>query len=233
MSDIQSISQNNYILQMPPASSYMNLSGLEYDGDKISGYSGSAFKAGDEFPQSATDAIEYVTATSGDINTTIDNVSANSGAWGGSALPVSAGPGVKISLQNDTLVFSTDETVLWSGSCKALSSVNLSESYKNFEKIKICGTHLHGAAMSKEVYVDDITAGLYNEVTLESWVSWGDATRYMFSISMPCDFTSDTVLTTRAGRFIGYWDNTWQTTTASDPSNTTLTKVIGINRVAG
>lgn len=141
MSDIQTISQGNYILQMPPASSYMNLSGLEYDGDKISGYAGSAFKAGDEFPQSATDAIGYVTATSGDINSTVNNVSTNSAAWGGSALPISAGTGVKISLQNDMLVFSTDETVLWENTNSAFTidlqwPQTLSEPITNFEKVE-------------------------------------------------------------------------------------------------
>ena len=43
MSDIQSISQNNYILQAPPPSATMFTTALEYDGDKISGYAGSAF----------------------------------------------------------------------------------------------------------------------------------------------------------------------------------------------
>jgi hypothetical protein len=48
-------------------------------------------------------------------NDCYDNVNTNSGAWGGSALPISAGPGIKVNLVDNTLVFSNDETVLWSG----------------------------------------------------------------------------------------------------------------------
>lgn len=43
---IQAIATNNYILAAPVGSGYMETSALEYDGDKISGYSGSAFAGG-------------------------------------------------------------------------------------------------------------------------------------------------------------------------------------------
>ena len=46
----------------------MNESGFEYDGTAITGYDGSAFKAGDEFPQSATEAVELVTSNSASWN---------------------------------------------------------------------------------------------------------------------------------------------------------------------
>ena len=69
-------------------------SGLEYDNIEISGYSGSAFK---------------------DVALS-ETVATNSGAWGGVALPISAGPGVNVELTDGKLLFSTDETVLWSGS---------------------------------------------------------------------------------------------------------------------
>ena len=145
MSDIQTISQGNYILQMPPASSYMNLSGLEYDGDKISGYAGSAFKAGDEFPQSATDAIEAVTA--------------NSGAWGGSALPISAGPGIKFEMVDGTLVASTDETVIFNGNISGqLTNFTATEPITNFKELNVYvavnddgSTILEGKAITYDV----------------------------------------------------------------------------------
>jgi hypothetical protein len=141
MSEINAIATNNYLLATPVGSGYMETSALEYDGDKISGYSGSAFKAGDEFPQSATDAIGYVTATSANIDSTIDNVSSNSGAWGGSALPISAGPGIKFEMVDNTLVASTDETVLYSGyenvGNDGAATYNLSELPTNFNKIKV------------------------------------------------------------------------------------------------
>ena len=46
----------------------MNESGFEYSGSSITAYNGSAFKAGDEFPQSATDAINVVTGNSANWN---------------------------------------------------------------------------------------------------------------------------------------------------------------------
>jgi hypothetical protein len=95
--------------------------------------------AGDEFPVSADEAIQYVQTNSGTIDDTVtsyqtnsgtfltahqaisadewndcyDNVNTNSGSWGGSALPISAGPGIKVNLVDNTLVFSNDETVLY------------------------------------------------------------------------------------------------------------------------
>lgn len=53
---------------------------------------------------------------------TVSNQSAN---WGGSALALSAGPGVKLEKVGDTLVASTDETVLWSGSAVMSANVTL------------------------------------------------------------------------------------------------------------
>ena len=150
------------------------------------------------------------------------------------AVPVVAGKGVRIvpDVENNRFVVEADETVLWEGTCGANSYVNLSESYKNFEKIRICGYHSGGAAMSTDVYTSDIISTTNKEITLQSWVSWGNATNYKFAISMPCNFTSDTVLNTRAGRFVGNWDNSWQASTGPDTSNTTLTRVVGINRIA-
>ena len=110
-------------------------SAFEQSGGYITAYNGSAFKAGDEFPQSATDAIGYVTATSANIDSTIDNVSANSGAWGGSAIPVSAGEGVKVDYTNGMLVFKQDRTLLYSGNTR-VSQWTASEPLTNFEKIE-------------------------------------------------------------------------------------------------
>ena len=76
----------------------MNESAFEYDtGNKISGYNGSAFAGGSEIP----------TAVSGYWQAASDTVCANSGAWGGSALPISAGPGISLSMVDGVLVIST------------------------------------------------------------------------------------------------------------------------------
>lgn len=147
------------------------------------------------------------------------------------AVPVVAGKGVRIvpDVENNRFVVEADETVLWEGTCNTESSVTLSESYKNFEKIRICGYHTSGAGMLTEAYTADIMATDNKEITLQSWVSWSNSAYYKFAMSVPCDFTSDTVLATRTGRFVGYWDNQWQ---ASNAADIMLTRVVGINRIS-
>lgn len=112
----------------------MHESAFSYDAsDNITAYNGSAFKAGDEFPQSATEAIEAVTA--------------NSGAWGGSALPISAGPGIKFEMADGTLVASNDETVLYSytGTTKVSTGV-LSEPATNFDLLRVTFREIYGSS---------------------------------------------------------------------------------------
>lgn len=103
--------ESGFITGVPAGT--MNESLFTYDAsDNITAYNGSAFKAGDEFPQSATEAIETVTGSSAAWNETTDTVTANSGAWGGSALQISAGPGIKLEIVNDTLVASMQGPIL-------------------------------------------------------------------------------------------------------------------------
>lgn len=126
--------ESGFITGVPDT--YLQNTDLTISDGKITEISGVPLSAGDEFPQSATEAIETVTANSADWNGTTETVSSNSGVWGGSALPVSAGPGVKISLQNDTLVFENDETLLYSTSSPA-NTINLSEASTGFEKLRL------------------------------------------------------------------------------------------------
>ena len=78
-------------------------------------------------------------ALSSDVSSTVDLVSTQSANWGGSALQLSAGPGVKLEKSGNVLVASTDETVLWSGACltQGGAAVTLSEAASNFDKIEI------------------------------------------------------------------------------------------------
>ena len=90
-----------------------------------------------------TNSGNYLTAhqpiSANEWNSNYDTVTTNSGAWGGSALNISAGPGIKVNLVDNTLVFSADynETVLWSGTLTANQTANLSENVFNFDTIKI------------------------------------------------------------------------------------------------
>ena len=98
-------------------------SGLEYNANnEISGYSGSAFA------QPSISAAEW--------NSNYETVNTNSGAWGGDALPISAGPGIKVELTDGKLLFSTDETVLYSGTAQT-SAITFSEPLTAFERILV------------------------------------------------------------------------------------------------
>ena len=234
---IQSIAQNNYILQAPPPTATMFTTELEYDGDKISGYAGSAFKAGDEFPISADEAVQYVQTNSAGIDDTITNVTTNSGAWGGSALPISAGPGIKVNLVDNTLVFSNDETVLYSdltGRPTTVGSyIDLSESPLNFYYI---GVYLNG---STPTGINNISNG-YEKVPVEQ-LSSSNGLEFLKEFvgtvagstttvhDMGCGYSGTSG--TRWTKWYGYSYNV-QNKNVDFDNNTHLNiwKVIGINR---
>ena len=68
-----------FLTALPEGS--MNESAFGYSGGLITSYNGSAFKAGDEFPQSATDAIQVVTSNSGNWDGSYSAVTSNSASW--------------------------------------------------------------------------------------------------------------------------------------------------------
>lgn len=112
--------------------------------DRISAINNSALAGGGtdiEFGYTDADTISSIN-TSALTDVSLNNiVQTNSGAWGGSALPISAGPGIKVNLLDNTLVFSNDETLLASSTnYYGAGELNLSESLKNFERIKVLAT---------------------------------------------------------------------------------------------
>ena len=127
--------ESGFITGVPDT--YLQNTDLTISDGKITEISGVPLSAGDELPESVSAATDYVTATSANIDSTINNVSANSGAWGGSALPISAGPGIKFEMVDNTLIASTDETVLWTtGSDTSISSFTLNEPISAFDRIR-------------------------------------------------------------------------------------------------
>lgn len=94
--------ESGFISEVPAGT--MNESAFGYDAsDNITGYNGSAFKAGDEFPQSATEAIQVVTSHSAAWDGTTETVSSNSANWGGEALPLSSRDGIDLEISGDML----------------------------------------------------------------------------------------------------------------------------------
>ena len=83
-----------------------------------------------------TSTNNTVSQRSANWNKAYTAVNNNSAAWGGQALPISAGPGVKMDVVNDTLVFSNDETVLYDSSAK-WTGITFSEPASSFERIRL------------------------------------------------------------------------------------------------
>ena len=126
---------------------------VEGANNTITAIAGSALGGGSDIPISADEAIQYVQTNSGTIDDTITNVNTNSGAWGGSALPISAGEGIKVNLVDNTLVFSNDETVLYKFTGSDIietSAYELSEAYTNFNRMRITFAYNDGYRICQE-----------------------------------------------------------------------------------
>ena len=210
--------------------------------------------AGDEFPVSADEAIQYVQTNSGTIDDTVtsyqtnsgtyltahqaisadewnsnyETVNTNSGAWGGSALPISAGPGIKFDVVNGTLVASNDETVLFSGEryISATGAFTLSENPYNFEKIQLWGraheTHKTTLGTTIMPNADDKT---YTDVSFIGVQDNLDFVRFNVA-RFDINSTGFNIANQKQFSF-----NQSGPSTAN--AATVIVKVIGINRVAG
>ena len=153
-----------------------------------------------------------------------DLVIANSGAWGGSALPISAGPGIKFEMVDNTLVASvtsTNETVLWSGN--ALTGT-LNESPWNFEKL---GFETSGSLNSLQ----------YNEFPAISGKNMMAMTTIGTESTEVWHFTPSQISfngNTFTLKSCDFYAKTSQTTFNSNAGDhIKMIKVIGINRLAG
>jgi hypothetical protein len=108
---------------MPAETEYMYISSIPYWNGKADGSALTSY------------------ALSADVSGTVDLVSTQSANWGGSALALSAGPGVKLEKVGDTLVAGLDETVLWSGNPEKTTTTaktySLSEDLRNFTRYRV------------------------------------------------------------------------------------------------
>ena len=216
--------------------------------------------AGDEFPVSADEAIQYVQTNSANIDDTVtsyqtnsgtfltahqaisaeewndcyDNVNTNSGAWGGSALPISAGPGVKVNLVNNTLVFSNDETVLYSANA-ASNTIVLSEKATNFERLRL---ELQSYQSTMVVNYTEVKPN-DNYLTFFAQTLIPDAT-YPLQI-LGVQFSSTNGITYNMKRGVRAYYKTTSDWGGNDTTDMTsnikdagfITKVVGIGRISG
>jgi hypothetical protein len=165
-------------------------------------------------------------ALSADVSGTVDLVSTQSANWGGSALALSAGPGVKLEKSGNVLVASTDETVLWSGACltQGGAAATLSEAASNFNKIEVYAipNPSDGFAFPQcFTYPGSNTAGAYlcpfMTTALKGKFGYG-----RWTITNGTSFNL-----TDAGQTDNYPTLNW------DNSYGGVVKVVGINRTAG
>jgi hypothetical protein len=165
-------------------------------------------------------------ALSADVSGTVDLVSSQSANWGGSALALSAGPGISLTLSGNTLVASTDETVLWEGT--ATDSCTISEAFSNFEKIRLT--------------LDDASNHKATEVIIEptSSTNWPVNIPYGNSIVGGIVFlhialSGTTLSVSKAKMMCTVYDGndaSWSNYNDESLKNALL-KVVGINRTAG
>ena len=147
-------------------------------------------------------------------NDCYDNVNTNSGAWGGSALPISAGPGIKVNLVDNTLVFSNDETVLWSGTLASGATAALSEPITAFERIGFAGYCHNGEVYS--VYAE--APVISTAVRIAATTFWPGSPEFDL---VKCECANTTAKS--YGTSILYNGSTTNT-------NGTITKIVGIGR---
>jgi len=211
--------------------------------------------AGDEFPASADEAIQYVQTNSAIIDETVtsyqtnsgtfltahqaisaeewndcyDNVNTNSGAWGGSALPISAGPGIKVNLVDNTLVFSNDETVLWSGaeSIHSTNTFTLSEPLSSFNNVRFEGFEYGNT----RVQYDCPTPTALNEnVSICFNYYCRDKDNNPFQLKMASYSSNDGLTYGGIQHKFLYMSNTATTFLTNEGDWLSLTKIVGINR---
>ena len=192
-------------------------------------------------PTSMSSDFQQVTgmssyALSSDISATVDLVGTQSANWGGSALQLSAGPGVKLEKSGNVLVASTDETVLWSSSGYSvgdtMQTYNLSGNPSDFEEIQVYGQRPLGAtdtmgAFDFRFQPAYLNANFVSKICVPlAFVAGGSVTPYIGGYSV-IDINTTS------------WHDgfTWQyqpTTTYQGTSYIAhIHKIVGINRTAG
>ena len=219
--------------------------------DQISSIDGSALGGMDEaavsaiasaYAESAVSSVSgnyYTTANesgyalSSDVSATVDLVGTQSANWGGSALALSAGPGVTLSKSGNTLTINT-ETVLWSGTpvtvAAATAGLTLTESPYNFDRVALYWVPWNYAVNSLEkqeaVAEAKITSAMPRIGSVTEWNAEASNTMFIFVLNAYCDASK---FYTQAVKYFSIGD--WIVNTQGTDSY--ITKIVGINRTAG
>lgn len=193
------------------------VSGFGYNDSAISSIEGSSL-----YDKSAHARITTVAgrigSVSSEVSGTIDLVSSQSANWGGSALQLSAGPGITLTKSGNTLIASHDETLLWSGA--AISSnetAALSEHISGFDTIRVYGHTHNGYGFS-----------WIKEIPVASDTLFGCALSLWSGSDTELDFSRFALNGTTVSALSGSWfvNGTMGTATAY------VDRVVGVNRTA-
>lgn len=193
--------------------------------DKINAINGSAIAGGGGggheysgangvYVDNVNEVIGLDTSASNAIETVIEN----SGAWGGAGLPISAGPGIKVALENGTLVFKKDETVLWTGTLAPGNTASLSETIVNFDYIEVFGYSDDGSAYPWGVKVETSGQSTLNVGAITTNDGWA---KFLFMT-----ITSGATLSAVRGRALTWGSGSW----SNELSGWRITKIVGIGR---
>lgn len=182
-------------------------------------------------PTSMSSDFQQVTgmssyALSADVSATVDLVGTQSANWGGSALALSAGPGVSLTKSGNVLVAGLDETVLWSGS--PTSSAALSESISNFKCIDVY-ERWDNATVNATVH------RIYMEGRQNAVINFAIGTNSWYLVTQKLEMNGTSLSVNSAHAIHG---STYSSTDILHEYNSTLlkntiVKVVGINRTAG
>ena len=220
-------------------SGLMQTSGLEYDGDKISGYMGSAFAGGGEVPEGVMveSAVGYnaVNEISGYNGSAIAQYGAEKQWLVHDDTLVHAANSAQyalgVNLSAVAQLLGVDETVLYSGT-EPTSAISLTETWKNFDRLKI---YVQNKSMDNGLNVVEVrpleregNTAYYNII---AGFSYGLGTNGMIWQNI-IGIATDTTLTNQSA--FGF-QNSWTATSPTVRKNNAndlncILKVIGIGR---
>ena len=187
-------------------------------------------------PTSMSSDFQQVTgmssyALSSDVSATVDLVGTQSANWGGSALALSAGPGVSLTLSGSTLIAGLDETVLWTGavSMEPCGTFTLSEYLSNFDRIRFYGSSYANTPVLYECPAP-IASSDPISVTYVYYCAGSDASP---SQCRQTNYTSTNGLTFNASSHRFVCGNDARYNTGNTMYGAPIYKIVGINRTAG
>ena len=227
---------SGFLTEIPQSalSGYMQTSRLEYDGDKISGYMGSAFKAGDELPSGVmnTSALEYnaVNEISGYNGSAIAQYGAEKQWLQHDDTLVHAANSAQyalgVNLSAVAQLLGVDETVLWSGELKLNNQAVLSEKPTNFDRLRFYWVDWDTSFCTHISECSPNYSTSSNYTLNGTWYGAASSTITLFDLKLVDDF--DKTITFKYGTFKNLTGSTIGNANASK-----ITKIVGIHRISG